>query len=72
MLRELYSKPELGFLHHEMGFSRTLIIVQYWRSMDQLMTYAKNKDAAHLPAWKNFNHAIGKTGSVGIWHEPTQ
>ena len=33
MLRELYTKPELGLLHHEMWFSRTIILVQYWRSI---------------------------------------
>ena len=28
MLKELYTKPELGFIHHEMWFSRTIILVQ--------------------------------------------
>lgn len=69
MLRELYAHPEMGLLHHEMGFSKTLILVQYWRSEDQLLTYAKNKDAAHLPAWRDFNRAMGTDGSVSIWHE---
>jgi len=69
MLRELYTKPELGLLHHEMWFSRTIILVQYWRSIEQLMDYAKNKDAAHLPAWQAFNKAVGTDGTVGIWHE---
>lgn len=72
MLTELYQKPELGFMHHEMWFSRTIMIVQYWRSVDQLMDYAKSKDAAHLPAWQAFNKAIGTDGSVGIWHETYQ
>ncbi len=69
MLKELYRQPELGFLHAEMWFSRTVVLVQYWRSMEQLMTYAKAKEAAHLPAWQAFNKAIGTDGSVGIWHE---
>ena len=69
MLKELYRQPELGFLHAEMWFSRTIILVQYWRSMDQLIAYAKNKDGAHLPAWQAFNKAVGTNGSVGIWHE---
>jgi hypothetical protein len=69
MLRELYTHPELGLLHHEMWFSRTIILVQYWRSIEQLMDYAKNKDAAHLPAWQAFNKAVGTDGTVGIWHE---
>jgi hypothetical protein len=37
MLPELYRQPQLGLLHHEMWFGRTLILVQYWRSMNQLM-----------------------------------
>ena len=69
MLKELYQQPERGFLHGEMWFSRTVIMLQYWRSMEQLLAYAKDKQAEHLPAWKAFNKAIGTDGSVGIWHE---
>jgi Domain of unknown function (DUF4188) len=69
MLTELYRQPELGFLHAESWFGRTTIMVQYWRSMDQLLAYAKMRDAAHLPAWQAFNKAVGTDGSVGIWHE---
>ena len=68
MLRELYKQPELGLLHHEMWFSRTLILVQYWKSTDQLLAYANANDAEHLPAWKAFNRAV-RDDSVGIWHE---
>lgn len=69
MLKELYRRPELGFVHAEMWFARTTIMVQYWRTIDQLLAYAKNKEAEHLPAWRAFNKAIGTDGSVGIWHE---
>ena len=69
MLRELYCHPELGLLHHEIAFSRTFVIIQYWRSMDQLMSYAKSKDNQHLPAWREFNQKISNAASVGIWHE---
>jgi len=69
MLKELYTQPELGLLSHEMWFSRTLILVQYWRSLDSLLAYAKARNAEHLPAWQSFNQAIGTDGSVGIWHE---
>lgn len=72
MLRELNQHPELGFMHAETWFSRTIILVQYWRSMDQLMAYAKNRNAEHLPAWRAFNKAVGTDGSVGIWHETYQ
>lgn len=69
MISELRRQPELGLLHAEMWFSRTVIMVQYWRSMDQLMAYATSKQAAHLPAWKEFNQSVGTDGTVGIWHE---
>lgn len=69
MLRELYAQPSLGLLSHEMWFSRTLVLVQYWRSLEQLLAYAKARNAEHLPAWQAFNRAIGTDGSVGIWHE---
>ena len=69
MLKELYQHPELGFLHAETWFSRTILVLQYWRSLDQLMDYAKNREAAHLPAWQAFNRSVGTDGSVGIWHD---
>jgi len=69
MVKELYQQPQLGFMHAESWFSRTTIMVQYWRSIDSLLAYAKAKDAAHLPAWQAFNKAVGTDGSVGIWHE---
>jgi hypothetical protein len=69
MLKELEQRPELGFLHAETWFSRTIIVLQYWRSVEDLLAYAKNRDAAHLPAWQAFNKTVGTDGSVGIWHE---
>lgn len=69
MLKELSRQPDLGLLHAEMWFSRTIVLVQYWRSMEQLLDYAKSKESEHLPAWRSFNQAIGTDGSVGIWHE---
>lgn len=69
MLAELYRQPELGLLSHEMWFSRTIVLIQYWRDLDSLMAYARSKTAVHLPAWQRFNQAIGTDGSVGIWHE---
>ena len=69
MLKELYSRPELGLLHHEQFVGRTVLAVQYWRSMEQLMAYAKARDAAHLPAMRDFFRRVGFDGTVGIWHE---
>lgn len=69
MIRELKAHPEMGFLHADMWFSRTILVLQYWRSIEQLLAYASDKNSEHLPAWKAFNKAVGTDGSVGIWHE---
>jgi Monooxygenase af470-like len=69
MLKELYRHPELGFVHAESWFGRTTLMLQYWRTLEQLLAYATNREAQHLPAWRAFNRAVGTNGSVGIWHE---
>ena len=59
MIGELKAQPHLGLLHAEMWTSRTSIMVQYWRSLEQLLEYAKTRNAQHLPAWRAFNRAVG-------------
>src|SRR5699024_7389450 len=45
-------------------------VVQYWKSTEQLYTYAAMPDRAHLPAWRRFHQTARKhPGAVGIWHE---
>jgi hypothetical protein len=70
MLKELARRPDLGMLHAQLFLSgRTLAVVQYWRSFEQLHAYAHVKDFQHLPAWSAFNRKVGGNGSVGIFHE---
>ena len=69
MLRELGQHPQLGMLGGEAWFGRTTILVSYWKSVDHLFGYAKQRNAEHLPAWRAFNQLIGTNGDVGIWHE---
>lgn len=70
MIAELKRQPELGLLHVEtFMYWRGVGMVQYWRSFEQLHAYAHARDAAHLPAWAEFNRRIGGNGVVGIWHE---
>ncbi len=69
MIRELYRRPELGFMHAEAWFGRTTRLLQYWKSLEQLLAYATSSESAHLPAWRAFSKAVGSDGSVGIWHE---
>lgn len=70
MIAELDEHPELGLLAHERWFSgRIALFVQYWRSLDQLMSYAHAASAEHLPAWRDFNRRLQDARGVGIWHE---
>jgi hypothetical protein len=69
MLKELEQRPESGFLGYESWFSLRPTMVQYWRSPEQLMAYARTRDAVHYPAWVRFNKELSKNGDVGIWHE---
>jgi Domain of unknown function (DUF4188) len=71
MIRELERNPDSGFLGAQqyLGGPRSPMLVQYWRSFEQLESYARSKDAAHWPAWVAFNKRIGSGGDVGIWHE---
>lgn len=69
MMRELASDPDSGLLSAESYGGRTTLMVQYWRSTEDLLRYAASKERAHVPAWrawvKNWVHG----GAVGIWHE---
>ncbi len=71
MLAELKKKPEMGLLHYELKIANPLspMVVQYWRSFEQLEDYARNRDATHFPAWVKFNKNVGSNGDIGIWHE---
>jgi hypothetical protein len=70
MLRTLFTHPELGLLGARtvMGL-RGPTVIQYWRSAEDLMRFAHDKDSPHLESWRRFNRAVGANGDVGIWHE---
>ncbi len=73
MLKELYAsdREDTGFLGHQP--LSMFNMVQYWRSFDHLEAYARSQDAAHWPAWVEFNKAMkGAREDVGIWHETYQ
>lgn len=70
MLRVLYQHPEKGFLGaHTFLTWRGVVVLQYWRSFDDLEKFARAKNDPHLESWRRFNKLIGTDGSVGIWHE---
>lgn len=69
-VRELGAHPEFGLLRAEGGwFFGGPAFVQYWRSYEQLESYARDRDAEHLPAWRAFNKVARSSDSVGIYHE---
>jgi hypothetical protein len=69
MLAELDRKPKAGLLSHRTYWSgRIFLVQQYWEFV-KLMAYAHDASAQHFPAWAAFNRAVGKDGTVGIWHE---
>jgi hypothetical protein len=69
MLRELSQKPESGFLGFQILGGLPPVVLQYWRSFEQLEAYASDRSGEHYPAWKAFNDNLRKSGTVGIWHE---
>ena len=69
MLRVIDTHPELGCLGYQQWIGRTTLLVQYWRSFDDLDRFARDKDLPHLAPWRQFNRAVRDSGDVGIWHE---
>ena len=71
MLRELDSQPNPPLLGWRLLLASPLspTVLQYWRSYDDLETYANNPGLRHKPAWQRFFRDIGLNGNVGIWHE---
>lgn len=69
MIRALDEHPELGCLGHHQWVGRTMVMVQYWRTFEDLDRFARDADLPHLEPWRRFNRAIRDSGDVGIWHE---
>lgn len=69
MLGELEAQPELGFLGGKAWFGRTIVLIQYWRSFEQLEAYAHAPELSHVPAWAAFKRGPGSDAAVGIYHE---
>ena len=70
MLRTLSREKGLGLLGFHTWISpRGPMVVQYWRSVEQLERFARDASLPHHPAWRAFNRRVGADGDVGIWHE---
>lgn len=66
MLDHLVAHPEKGLLGYEFGYPT---IVQYWRSFEQLETFANDADDPHLDVWRSYWRRVGRSPRAGIWHE---
>lgn len=70
MLRELEADPDSGLLHYETTVNlRTVLVIQYWDSFEELREYARDVEREHVPAWASYNQSSGRSGDVGIFHE---
>ncbi len=69
MLRQLAAREDSPLLGVETYGGRTVFMVQYWRSVDELLAYAHDKESEHVPAWRQWAQRFGLSGAVGIWHE---
>lgn len=70
MIRELLADPTSGCRGARPFLSgRTVLVVQYWDSTEQLIAYARNQDREHRPAWSAFNRRATSSDAVGIFHE---
>ena len=69
MLKELRA-DDCGLLGARTYWSgRVFVVVQYWRSADELGAYARDASHAHAEAWRAFNKKTAASGHVGIFHE---
>ena len=52
MLKEVAARPESGFLGWEaLGLTTNM---QYWRSLEHLTAYSRDRDQTHYPYWVRF------------------
>jgi hypothetical protein len=68
MLKQLSADPSSGLLGYEMSTFGG-IIVQYWRSHEDLDRFANDKNDVHTAAWRNYWKRVGNRPGTGIWHE---
>jgi hypothetical protein len=71
MLIELSTDADSGLMGYRLTVGRSgPVLVQYWSSAEKLYRYASEREAAHRPAWAEFNRRARRApGAVGIWHE---
>ncbi|MGB3305845.1 MAG: DUF4188 domain-containing protein [Thermomicrobiales bacterium] len=70
IVREQHARPQCGLLWStSWRDGREFTVLQYWKDMQTLLDYAQDPSFKHAGVWKKYNHGVGDTGLVGIWHE---
>jgi hypothetical protein len=70
MLSSLKADPAKGFLGGRTFVHwRGIMMVQYWRSFEDLEGFARAESEPHIGSWRKYNKAVGSDGTVGVWHE---
>jgi hypothetical protein len=73
MLRVLSRNKDLGLLGYSMWIGpHGPLLVQYWRSFEQLERFARDSSLPHHAAWREYNRRVAADGDVGVWHETYQ
>jgi hypothetical protein len=70
MLIEQEENPEIGCLGSESFVGPTgTMLVQYWKSMDQLQKYARRSSNKHSSPWATMMAKGRESADYGFWHE---
>ncbi|QWC84108.1 DUF4188 domain-containing protein [Nocardioidaceae bacterium] len=70
MLTSQAKDPDSGVLDTRTWVSgRVLMVMQHWRSAEELGAFASDPDHPHAAAMRDFNRRVAGSGDVGIWHE---
>lgn len=71
MFERLEADPDSGLLGYQPAFMglRTGAAIQYWRSLEDLQRFARDRDDLHVPAWRWYNEKVTESGDVGFWAE---
>jgi hypothetical protein len=68
--RMLRTHPEAGLRTTRLSVRPAgPVVVQTWRSADDLHRWARDRQAPHAGAWRRFRGEEGRTADWGVWHD---
>jgi len=73
VVRELTAQPDGGLLGYRLLLGpgpRQAMLLQYWRTVDDLHAFARHPASTHRAAQQRlWEHYAAAGGAVGVWHE---